>query len=552
MSSSKLKLLLKIGLQSFANSIRYGSEARGKWIGQFIGFGTLVFALYWAANASLKYASDKLGDMSGPLALHFISFFMAIGMFMLLKDGMETSMRLLYEGADIPLLASSPLNCATVFAYKLISIVAANLFSTAVWLLPPWVAVARVFHPSWPFYILLLPTLLLFSVILITVISTIIMIIYRFFSSRKVMLILKVVGIIAMLLMGIGLALFFTWGLPRTPEMVKFIAKLRMPVARWYPQIWVGAFLSGFLPGVSGETFRWGMLILTTGISLPLLSILIATRIYYRSWEISRRIEIKRKRTKSKTSSLTFTRGRMRAFMKKELWAFLRNRKQIMMLVMLSVIILVTIVGFRGEKASGSKTSVALVVTTGQIVLYSMMISMHLTWNAFKSEGAAWWLLQSAPISPSMLFHAKLMFGALFALLYTEFWLGISMLLLRPETFACLLTLLVGGIAAITLASINTAVGSLPWMAEVGVAQRNPSARAATIIFSLIIDIFLLMGPIFLLVATWEDNNIPILNIPPYAAKAATVGVVILIFVIFFAMAYFIGKKSLAKLLMMD
>jgi len=425
----------------------------------------------------------------------------------------------------------------------------------AVWLLPPWAAVARVFHPSWPFYILLLPTLLSFLVIVITVISTMVMIIYRFFASRKVMLILKIIGIAAILLMGVGLALFFTWGLPQTPEMVEFITKLRMPVGRWYPHVWVGEFLSGFLPGPSGEPFRWGMLILTTGIFLPLLSILIATRIYYRSWELSRRVEIKRKRTRAKTSSLrTFTRGKIRAFMKKELWTFLRNRKQIMMLVMLSVIILLTIVGFVGKEASEQETSVALVVATGQIVLYSMMISMRLTWGAFKSEGAAWWLLQSAPISPSMLFHAKLTFSVLFALLYTEFWVGISMLLLQPETFACLLAPLAGGIAAITLAAINTAVGSLPWMAQVGVAQhqRNPSARAVTIIFSLVIDIFLLMGPIFLLVATWEDNNIPILNIPPYAAKAATVGIVIFIFVIFFAIAYFIGKKSLAKLLLME
>jgi len=179
---------------------------------------------------------------------------------------------------------------------------------------------------------------------------------------------------------------------------------------------------------------------------------------------------------------------------------------------------------------------------------------MNLTWGAFKSEGNAWWLLQSSPISPAMLFHAKLTFSMLFTLLYTEFWIGVAILLLRPTSFTCMLAPLSSGIVALSLAAINTAVGSLPWMAEVGDArnQRNPSARTATIIFALIIDICLLMGPLFLLVTACEDNKIPLLNISPYAVKAVAVGIVSFIFAIFLAIAYFIGKKYSAKLLMME
>ena len=91
-------------------------------------------------------------------------------------------------------------------------------------------------------------------------------------------------------------------------------------------------------------------------------------------------------------------------------------------------------------------------------------------------------------------------------------------------------------------------------MAEVGVTQnqRNPSARAATIILSLIIDVFLLIGSIFLLMTACEENEIPLLSIPPYSVKAVAVGIVLFIFVIFLGIAYFIGKKYSAKLLMMD
>ncbi len=334
---TKLILLLKTELHSFVNVVRHGGEARRRWIGQLIGFSALVFVLFFVADAALSYAADQLDDFFG-LVLKFINFFMAIGMFMLLRDSMETSMKMLYQREDIPLLMSSPITPATVFGYKLFQIIAANLIGMFIWLLPPWIALARVFHPSWPFYILLLPTLLLFLVILVTIIATITMIIIRFFSSRIVMVIVKIITITISFLVGVGIALFFVWGLGNIQDIINFLAKSQMPMAKWYPHIWVGNFLSGFLPvppGVEVHPLQWGLLLLATGIFLPAVAILLATRIYYRSWEFSRRIETKprKKKTNKDVPIKFFTRGRMRAIIVKDFWMLMRNKQQMMMVV---------------------------------------------------------------------------------------------------------------------------------------------------------------------------------------------------------------------------
>lgn len=561
---TKLILLLKTELYSFVNVVRHGGEARRRWIGQLIGFSALVFVLFFVAYKTLSYAEEQLDDFFG-LVLKFISFFMALGMFMLLRDSIETSMKMLYEREDIPLLMSSPITPATVFGYKLFQIIAANLIGMFIWLLPPWIALAHVFHPSWPFYILLLPTLLLFLVILVTIIAAITMIIIRFFSSRIVMLVVKIVTITVSFLVGVGIALFFVWGLDNIQDIINFLAKSQMPMANWYPHVWVGKFLSSFLPDVKVEPLQWGLLLLATSIFLPAVAILLATRIYYRSWGVSRRIETKprKKKTSKDVSIKFFTRGRMRAIIVKDFWILIRNKQQMMMIVMLSAIILLAIFIFVSKSAQEQARDIeldekpkdiwdVLAPITIQIVIYSIIITFGMTWRAFKNEGDVWWILQSAPLAPTILYQSKLIFASVIALVYVEFWVGLALMLLRIPVSLALVPMLCAGIITAVLIAVNVAIGSLPWMAEVGQwkESRNPPARVATYILSMIFDFALIIGVVLWIVLTWgEKLAIFQKYLPALAVKIIAAGIALLFFLGVFIASYVIGEKSLSRLL---
>jgi len=555
----KFFLLSKTGLHSFNNAVRYGGEARRKWIMQIAGFSVMVFALFFAANAAFRFAERLLGEAFERQLLSFISLFMSIGMVMLLRDGMEASMKILYEREDIPLLISSPITPATVFGYKLLQIITANLWGLAIWLLPPWIALARIFHPWWPFYLLLFPALFLFLVILVTIIATIIMIITRFFSSRKIMLIVKIMTGTVSFLIGLGFALFFVWGIGNIQDVVNFLAKLQMPMASWYPHVWVGNFLSSFLPGVDISPLRYGLLLLAASIGLPAFAIFLATRIYYRSWE-SRLCQdaqtITRKRPNIKNSSTkSFTRGRMRAIIVKDLRILMHNRQQIMMIVMLSAITLLIILGVVSKSDGVSKDIMDTIMPLMFVVIfYSLIISLGMTWGAFKNEGDAWWILQSTPIPASTLYKAKLIFGFAIALLYTEFWMAFAMMLIRVQVKIALPVMCAAGVLTAALVAINLTIGSLPWMAEIGQWKklRNPTARIATYILTMIFEIILLIGPTIILFIAWESEDLPFFSrFPGYVAKFTAVGIVLALFLGVFITSYVIGKRNLSRLIAM-
>ncbi|MBM3236236.1 hypothetical protein FJZ31_08050 [Candidatus Poribacteria bacterium] len=554
-NQTKFSLLLKTGLYSFSNSVRHGGEARRKWIGQIVGFSVMVFALFFAANAAFRFAEKLLGKEFELQLLSFISLFMSFGMVMLLRDGMEISMRILYEKEDIPLLISSPITPATVFGYKLLQIITSNLWGLAIWLLPPWIALARIFHPSWPFYVLLLPTLFLFLVILVTIIATIIMIIIRFFSSPKVMLIVKIITGTAGFLVGLGFALFFIWGIGNIQSVVNFLAKVQMPIVGWYPHAWVGYFLSSFLPGVDVSPSCWGLLLLAASIGLPAIAIFLATRIYYRSWELLQTAQATpRRRAKVKAASAkSITRGRMRAIIVKDFRMLMHNRQQIMMMVMLSAIMLLIILGVISKSDEAPKDIMDTIMPLMFIVIfYSLIISLGMTWGAFKNEGDAWWILQSSPISHATLYKAKLIPGLAIAILYTEFWMSFALLLLRPLTKISFIVICAAGVFTASLVAINLSIGSLPWMAEVGQwkTSRNPTARIATYILSMIFDLVVFIVPTVILFLAWEHKDLPFFSqFPRYVAKFTAIVVVLLFFFGIFITSYVIGKRNLSRLI---
>jgi len=554
----KISLLLKTELHSLANSIRYGGESRRKWIGQIIGFSVMVFALFFVANAAFHFAEKSFGGKEFAVRLlSFISLFMSIGMAMLLRDGLEASMKMLYEREDIPLLISSPLTPATVFGYKLLQIIIANLWGLLIWLLPPWIALARIFQPSWPFYLLLLPALFLFLVILVTIISVIIIIIIRFFSSRKVMLVVKIIAGTLGFLVGLSFALFFIWGIGNIQDVVNFLDKSQMPIASWYPPVWVIRFLYSFLPGVDVSPLRWGLILLAMSIGLPAAATLLATRIYHRSWELLQSAQTEpRKRPKSKAATVRlFTRGRIQAIITKDLRTLIHNRQQIMMIVMFSVITLLVIFGIISKSGKETETrdiGDILGPLTYIIIFYSLIISLGVTWGAFKSEGDSWWMLQSSPIPIATLYKAKLIFASVIALLYTELWTVFAMLLLRMPINISLFVICAAGIPTALLVFVNLSIGSLPWMAEVGQwkKSRNPTARIATYILSMIFEIILLVGPMIILFVTWENEDLPFFsNFPRYVAKATGIGIILLLFLGVFIASYVIGKRNLYRLI---
>ncbi|MBI1925061.1 hypothetical protein HYR99_12535, partial [Candidatus Poribacteria bacterium] len=313
-----LSILLKTSWRGWVNSIRYASEERRKKIAEIIGFLVLVAALYLTGKAVFREASSQPAEAYSPVMLQAINLFMAFGVFILAKDAMEGSLKLFYEASDTSLLLSSPLLPPTVFGFKLIQLIASNLLSMVIWLFPPWIAFGQLFGLPWHFYVALIPICFCLLVIIISEISIVMMVIIRFFSSRRMIQFLKILGTTIGVAAGFLLSMSFI-AMNQSDRITQFIlARLKAPASAWYPHLWAAKLMMSWLPGSNEPTLRWVFQLVGATIGVPALGVLLASRIYYRSWEYAKRVEVgTRGKGKRFTAPSLAGRGKIRSMMAK-------------------------------------------------------------------------------------------------------------------------------------------------------------------------------------------------------------------------------------------
>jgi len=167
-----------------------------------------------------------------------------------------------------------------------------------------------------------------------------------------------------------------------------------------------------------------------------------------------------------------------------------------------------------------------------QVVLYSILISFGLSCGGFREEAKTWWLLKSAPVTPQLMFTSKFLTALLCAFIYAEFWIliGVKLLQIPVDTWLPILLIPIPTLTAVS--ALNTAIGTLPWMAELS-HEPKPLLRILTFMFTFIADIALIIAPMM----TW------------HLAGVAWFGVLMLFLVGVFAGAYKLGIGNLRKLL---
>ena len=270
-------------------------------------------------------------------------FGVGLGMFILVKGTMEDTIKKFYEAADTSLLLSS-LSPSTVFGFKLVQLIAASLLGMVMWLFPPWIAFGRLFGLPWHFYLGLIPACFCLLVIIVTTVAIMVMLVMRFFSSKRMIQFSKIVGAIIGAAVGFLLAssvFTFVW----SDEIATFLLeRLKFPTSDWYPHLWTAKFMMSWLPESGSQPLRWGIQLIVASIVIPFLTVLLASKIYHRSWEYARHVEINpRQSDKKRQRAALLGRGKIRSMMVKDFHVFLRHKGRVTMIVILILIQLIPI-----------------------------------------------------------------------------------------------------------------------------------------------------------------------------------------------------------------
>ena len=555
-----LSILLKASWQGWLNNIQYASEERRKKVVEIIGFLVLMTALYLIGHTIFKVVGQR-EDADGQTILRAINICMGLGVVILVKSAIEDTIKQFYEAADTSLLLSS-LSPSTVFGFKLVQLIASSLLGMAMWLFPPWIAFGRLFGLPWHFYLGLIPACFCLLVIIVTDVVVVMMLVTRFFSSQRMIQLLKIVGAIIGAAAGFFLA-FSILTLEWSDEIATFLLEqLKLPTSDWYPHLWTAKFMMSWLPESGIQPLRWGLQLVVVSITIPFLSVLLASKIYHQSWEYARRVEADSRQSGKKRRTAVFLgRGKIRSMMAKDFHVFIRHKGRVMMIVILTLVQLISIIAAVYQIQNDDEIYYSfhlpnLAAITVQIMIYSVIVTSGLSWGGCKAEAKTWWLLKSSAISPTLLFRSKLLIGTLCAVAYAEVWIFVLLTLFRIPLQLWLPTLLMTTLITATAIAFNTAMGTLPWVTEIGEtsrdASRRPALRLTTILVTIIANLILLSVPTIVLqivvlneIELLGGKQTGLLSAPQQLAIAF----ILIILIGVWTISYLLGRQSLQKLL---
>ena len=505
-----IKILLKADYHGWVNNLKHSEETWRKGVLKGIAYLVLIVALSVLGNSLFSHL--RLTGADPALLLGVINGFMAFGIIVVAKELMEGALKILYEVPDIALLHATPMHPVAIFGYKFVHLTITHFPSILCFLGPPWVMFGLIFELPWHFYVGLFPTCFCLLIIIASYITISVMFIARFFSSGGLIATLKVLGIAVSVTVGflLPLTLFTTFdSIPVKQFLLDWASPETTSAApKWYPHEWIGKLL---LIWTTESTIQDRLGWVLGGISGSLVSVgvamLIARLIYQRGWENIRLLKAKRKPLRrnggSKLSPLkgiavALGRGKIKTMMLKDFLIFARHSGRLIAILMLTLFLAVHI-GVLLIQGDGTNATESLTV---QIVLYSIFITFGISCNGVRDEAKTWWMLKSAPVTPRLIFTSKFLTALLCASVYAEFWSLVAVYLLPIPRHNWMPVLLTPVITLPAGCALNTAIGTLPWMAEL-TQQPKSILRVMTFTVILIVDVGLIIVPVI----AWYTEN---------------------------------------------
>ena len=540
-------ILLRADLQGWLNGLSRGGEAWRK--AALKGIGYLVFIVALSVLGNSLFAHLRRTEAEPRLLLGVINGFMLFGIIVVAKELMESSLKSLYEAPDTALLHAAPIQPLAIFGYKFIHLTLTRFLSILCFLGPPWVAFGLIFKLPWHFYAVLFPVCLCLLLMIASYVTVSVMLIARFFSSGWLLATLKVLGTAIGVAVGflLSLTLFFEFEPIHLKQLLLDWASERTTdtTASWYPHEWIGKLLLSWVTeSTIGVRLRWALGGVGGSLAVVGVAVLVAQLMYQRGWENIRQLKVSKRKSVRRTNAsqasylermrLAIGRGKIRSMMLKDFLIFVRHSGRLIAIAMLTLFLVVHIAILLVQEGSAD-TNAGLVLTV-QIVLYSMLITFGISCNGLRDEAKTWWMLKAAPVTSRLVFTSKFLAAFLCALVYAEFWSLFAVCLLRMPKDTWMPVLLTPLLTLPTACALNTAVGTLSWMAELTTTPsktRKPILRVLTFTVTLIVDVALVLA----VVIAWYTESL-----------VAFVGLVILLVGVF-GISYRWGIGNLRKLL---
>ena len=404
-----------------------GDLARVALFGRIaLGVGAVVFAtVFWLTWQLLDYA--ELGDYLVRLGLSwlFLTFLSFLAF-----SGVVTSLSTFFLSEDLRFLLSAPVSITRLFYSRFAKTLGQASWMVVVFTIPVLLAVGLAHCASLGYYATALATLVPFVAIPVALGSAVTLFLVNVFPARRARDILMLMG----LLFAVTIVLLLRFLRPERllsveslPDVTAFFATLQSPVTPLLPSFWAGEALFSALRG-DVDWLHLGAL-WTTALALTVLVRAAFDRYYFSGWskaQEARKVRFTHLKSVERLARLLPLRPEARHLLVKDLKVFLRDTTQWSQLLLLLALVLVYLYNFRVldldriPYMSGVIKNAYAFVNLAMAAFVLSAVAVRFVFPSVSAEGAAFWVIQSSPVSLS-------------AFLWSKFWTGLVPLLLLAE-----------------------------------------------------------------------------------------------------------------------
>jgi len=385
----------------------------------------LFFGAFWVTWQAAQYA--ELGDYLiriglSWLFLTFLSF--------LAFSGVVAALSTFFLSDDLRLILASPVASQRVFYARFARTVAQSGWMVVVFLLPvlAGVATAKCAPPS--FAVTAVLTVVPFVVIPVALGSAITLLLVNVFPARRARDILMLMG----LLFATSIVLLLRFLQPERllrvesmPEVTDFFATLQSPITPMLPSFWAGEAL---FAGLQGGRDGLHIAALWTSAAVAVLAVGWAfDRWHFAGFskaQEARKARFTQWRLLDRVAAMLPLSPVRRHLLVKDLKIFLRDVSQWSQLLLLVALMMVYLYNFRVldldriPYMSGVLKNTYAFLNLAMAGFVMATVTVRFVFPAVSAEGAAFWVIRTAPIS---LRH----------FLWSKFWIGLVPVLVLTE-----------------------------------------------------------------------------------------------------------------------
>jgi ABC-2 type transport system permease protein len=471
----RLYLLISPRILAFRNSIpRAGAKERKRGMvmgGVGLAFWALMFIL---SVRVLEYfqSVQVIGDI---LAHHLLAMVLLTFFSLLIFSHIITALSNLYLSSDLELCHASPAQLEEVFLSRAVYTVVDSSWMVLVFGLPVLMAYAFVYRPGLGYYAALFHMGFAATIIAACIGILVTMVLVSLFPAQRT----RDIVILLSLFVIVCLYLLFRFLRPERladPEaffsMMQYISALSAPDSPYVPTHWVTETLWAYLSGSSakGHLFN-GLLLWSTAVALIFVNVWVAGAVYFVGFSKSQ--EAKRRRSGRRILDLVTGLVRkplskdVASIMDKDIRAFFRDNTQWSQLLLLGALVVVYLYNF--SVLPLERSPIRLEFLQNEIAFLNMglagfvlsAISVRFIFPAVSSEGEAFWIARSSPVSMGRFLWSKYALYIVPLLILGEVLIIFTNRLLHVSSFMMMLSSVTMFLAVFGIVALAVGLGAV-------------------------------------------------------------------------------------------